>query len=368
MEQAGAVVVGAGVVGLAVAHALSRAGHEVLVVERHARPGEETSSRNSGVIHSGLYYPTDSLKARLCTRGRELLYAYAARRGIPHRRCGKLLVAQPGQLASLRQLADRGRANGVALRWLEEAEARRLEPAVRCAAALLSEDTGIISVPDLVLALQADLEAAGGALVLRAAVRAVRRLPGGFELDVQQQAQAFQLGCRVLVNAAGLDAVELAARMAGMPPRVLPGAYFAKGSYFVCRRLRPFSRLIYPLPGEAGLGIHATLDLDGSLRFGPDVEWVDRPDYDVDPRRAPVFHAAIREYWPDLPEGALQPGYAGVRPKLVGPGAPAADFLIQGPRHHGVPGLVNLLGIESPGLTSALAIGEQVAVELGIPL
>lgn len=366
MEHVDTVVVGAGVIGLAAARSLASAGREVLVLERHARAGEETSSRNSGVIHSGIYYPTGSVKARACVRGRELLYDYCERRGVAHRRCGKLVVAQASQVAQLQLLARRGHANGVQeLQWLDADAVRALEPEVRCSAGLLVPCTGVVAVPELIEALQADLQALGAGVVLRADVESAQVTAAGFELCVRSGGDTQALSCRQLVNAAGLQAVQLARRLEGYPVGRLPEPFFAKGSYFVCHRLRPFSRLVYPMPGEAGLGVHATLDMDGSLRFGPDVEWVDAPDYQVDAQRGETFYAAIREYWPGLPDDALQPGYAGVRPKLVGPGQPAADFLLEGPRDHGVAGLVNLLGLESPGLTSALQVGTLVADLLG---
>lgn len=361
MEHVDTVVVGAGVIGLAVARALATAGRDVLVLERHSRAGEETSSRNSGVIHSGIYYPAGSMKARSCVRGRELLYAYCEQRNVSHLRCGKLVVAQASQVEQLRGLARRAGMNGVGdLQWLDAGQVRDLEPEVRCSAGLLVPCTGIVSVPELLDALQADLQALGAGVFLRADVQSAQVTSAGFELRVNCGGELQALACRRLVNAAGLQAVSVAQRLGGYPVERLPKAFFAKGNYFVCHRLRPFSHLVYPMPDEAGLGVHATLDIDGSLRFGPDVEWIDAPDYQVDERRGDAFYAAIREYWPGLPDHALQPGYAGVRPKLVGPGQAAADFVIEGPADHGVAGLVNLLGIESPGLTSSLHIAERV--------
>jgi L-2-hydroxyglutarate oxidase LhgO len=363
-EIVDAVVIGAGAVGLAVARALSVAGMATLLVERHRRFGEETSSRNSGVVHSGIYYPTGSLKARLCVRGRQLLYGYCRERGIAHRRCGKLIVAQEPQVGALRVLHDRGLANGVAdLQWLGAQASRELEPAVRCAAAVLSPSTGIVDVHELMVALLADFEAQGGVMAVNSSVSGVRGVAGGLELAVDSGGEADVLLARRVVNAAGLNSTQLAHRVEGYPRDRIPQAYLAKGNYFTCPG-RPFQRLVYPMPDEAGLGIHATLDLDGSVRFGPDVQWVDDPDYRVDAGRRERFRASIREYWPRVDEVELSPGYAGIRPKIVGPGQQAADFVIAGPREHGVPGFVSLFGIESPGLTAALAIGEWVTALL----
>jgi L-2-hydroxyglutarate oxidase LhgO len=353
-----AVVIGAGVVGLAVARALAMDGMSTLLVERNRRFGEETSSRNSGVIHSGIYYPTGSLKARLCVSGRRLLYEYCQERGIAHRRCGKLIVAQEMQIGALRSLYARGVANGLAdLQWLQADEARRLEPAVRCSAAVLSPSTGIIDVHELMTALLGEFEAHDGLLVANSSVSGVRPVAGGFEITIGSGSDQCTIVARHVVNSAGLAAVDLTHRIAGYPRNLIPRAYLAKGNYFTCS-VRPFRHLVYPLPNDAGLGIHGTLDLDGSLRFGPDVEWVDVIDYRVDDGRATDFVESISEYWPAVPVDGLAPGYAGIRSKIVGPGEKAADFLIASPRDHGIRGLVNLLGIESPGLTAALAIGE----------
>jgi L-2-hydroxyglutarate oxidase LhgO len=356
MDSTDVVVVGAGVVGLAVARALAQRGFETLVLERHARPGQETTSRNSGVIHSGIYYPTGSLKARLCVRGRQRLYEFCEQRGIPHQRCGKLIVAPEAQVPALRTLQQRAIANGVDdLTLLDGPQVRELEPEVRCAAGLLSPSTGIVDAHELLLALLADLEASGGALVLRTRVESARPTPAGFAVTCSSGHSTSEIECKWLVNSAGLSAVDLQQRIEGAPTGAPRRAYYAKGNYFACHGVKPFRRLVYPMPNEGGLGVHATLDLDGTTRFGPDVEWVDRPDYHVDPARAQSFYEAIREYWPAIPEGSLQPAYAGVRPKLVGPGQAAADFEIAVTR-----GLVHLLGIESPGLTSSLAIAEAV--------
>ena len=370
MDEVDCIVVGAGVVGLACARSLARAGREVLVLEAGDAIGNATSSRNSEVIHAGLYYTPGSLKARLCLRGRELLYAYAAERGVAHRRCGKLIVAtDAAQDSGLEAIRARAAACGVDdLRPLSAAEATALEPALRCSAALLSPSTGIVDSHGLMLALQGDAEDHGAALVLRSPVRGAGVVAGGFEVDVGG-AEPLRLRARSLVNCAGLQAQALASRIDGLPADQVPPIYWARGHYFALAGRAAFARLIYPLPEPGGLGVHVTLDLGGQMRFGPDVAWVEptppgAEPYRVDPALAPAFEAAIRRYWPGLPAGALQPAYAGIRPKTVGPGAPADDFTIAGPAAHGVAGLVNLFGIESPGLTAALAIGEQVAALL----
>lgn len=365
MEEVDCVVVGAGVVGLAVARALALAGREVLLLEAAEAIGTGTSSRNSEVIHAGLYYPPGSWKARLCVRGRELLYDYCATHGVAHRRCGKLIVAtDASQEPSLRALRERAAACGVHdLEWLDGAQARALEPALRCTAALLSLSTGIVDSHGLMLALQGDAEARGAMLALCSPLQRLRRVRSGFELQVGGD-EPMALRARCVVNSAGLHAVALASSFDMALP--LPPAYWARGHYFACPGKPAFTRLIYPMPDEAGLGVHVTLDLGGQMRFGPDVQWIpvaDRgaEDYRVDAARAAPFAEAIRRYWPELPDGALQPAYAGIRPKISGPGQAAADFMIQGPAEHGAPGLVNLLGIESPGLTASLALAERVA-------
>jgi L-2-hydroxyglutarate oxidase LhgO len=360
-ENVDCVVVGAGVVGLAVARALALQGREVMVLEAADAIGTGTSSRNSEVIHAGLYYATGSLKAQLCVQGRELLYAYCAERGVPHRRCGKLIVATaPGQVPALQGIQARARANGVTdLQWLDAAAAQALEPALQCVAALHSPSTGIVDSHALMLALQGDLEHAGGLVALNAALADARVTPQGLHL---RAADGTVLLARTVVNAAGLGAPGLARRFAGLEARHVPTPYYAKGNYFTLAGRAPFSRLVYPAPEAAGLGVHLTLDMGGQARFGPDVQWVDSPDdLQVDPARGDAFYAEVRKYWPGLKDGALVPGYAGMRPKITAPGEPAADFVVQGPAVHGVPGLVNLFGIESPGLTSSLAIGAHVA-------
>lgn len=367
MERIDCVIVGAGVVGLAVARALAMAGREVVVLEAAAAIGTGTSSRNSEVIHAGLYYPPGSWKARLCVQGRELLYAYCTAHGIEHRRCGKLVVAtDAAQEPALQALRQRAEACGVTdLVWLSAAQAVALEPALRCTAAVWSPSTGIVDSHGLVLALRGDAEAHGAMLALCSPLQRLKRVSDGFQLDVGG-AEAMQLHARCVVNSAGLHAVQLASRFDGLPAMPLPQAHWARGHYFSCPGKPAFSRLIYPMPDEAGLGVHVTLDLAGQMRFGPDVQWLalaerGAEDYRVDPARAAPFSEAIRRYWPALPDAALQPAYAGIRPKLSGPGETAADFVIAGPAQHGVAGLVNLLGIESPGLTASLAIAERVA-------
>ncbi|MGH8697346.1 MAG: NAD(P)/FAD-dependent oxidoreductase [Burkholderiales bacterium] len=361
MERVDAIVIGAGVVGLAVARALALAGREVIVLEGADAIGTETSSRSSEVIHAGIYYPPGSLKARLCVAGKQALYRYCDEHGVPHRRCGKLLVAtherQIPKLTAIKRQAD---ANGVTdLAPLTAAAARALEPELRCVAAYLSPSTGVIDSHAFMLALQGDAESRGAMTAFRSPVAGGAVRDDGIELDVGG-ATPLRILARSVVNCAGLHAQKLAAALVGFPPAHVPPTYYAKGNYYSLAGRSPFSRLVYPMPNEAGLGVHVTIDLAGQARFGPDVEWIDRIEYDVDPRRAASFYGAIREYWPGLKDGQLAPGYAGIRPKLVGPNAPAADFVISGPRDHGVDGLVNLFGIESPGLTAALAIGDHV--------
>ncbi|HVU53205.1 MAG TPA: NAD(P)/FAD-dependent oxidoreductase [Polyangia bacterium] len=365
-----AVVIGAGVIGLACARALARAGREVIVLEAAGAAGTETSARSSEVVHAGLYYAAGSLKARLCVAGRRALYDYCAARGVAHRRLGKLVVAaSEDEVPTLEAYARLGAANGVDdLRLLEPSEARALEPDVdlRCARALLSPSTGIVDSHGLMRALAADARDAGAAFAFRAPVEGGARAAGGLELRVGGPSPT-AVRARVVVNAAGLWAQQVAARLEGLPRSTIPPLHRAKGHYFVLAGPSPFRRLVYPVAGGGGLGIHVTLDLGGQARFGPDVAWVDAVDYAFDEARAPAFYAAIRRYWPALPDGALRPGTTGVRPKLSGAGAPAADFVIQGPEVHGVAGLVNLYGIESPGLTSCLAIAEEVAALVGRP-
>lgn len=355
-------VVGAGVVGLAVARALAVAGREVLVLEAERGIGEHTSSRNSEVIHAGLYYKKGTLRRHLFPRARDLLYAYCAEHGVPHRRIGKLVVARTeDEVPRLRQHMEAATASGVDdLRWLEPAEARALEPNLACYAVYLSPSSGIVDSHALMLAYRADFEAAGGIVVLRAPVEGGRVTADGFVLDVGG-AEPMRLTCRLLVNCAGHGAPPLARRIAGIPPDSVPDAYFRRGVYFTVNGPPPFRRLIYPVHGKTGMDIHAVIDLAGGVRFGPDVEWIDRIDYSVDPRRAEHFYPSIRSFWPGLADGALQPAYAGIRPSITGPGEPPLDFQVRGPAAHGVPGLINLFGIESPGLTASFGLGEYVA-------
>ena len=362
MNDVDVVVIGAGVVGLAVARALARAGREVMVLEAADAIGTETSARNSEVIHAGIYYPKASLKARLCVAGRRALYAYATEKGFAARAVGKLIVAtDESQLATLATIASAAAANGVDdLVTLSAAEAHALEPQVACVGALFSPSTGIVDGHAYMLALQGDLEAAGGQVVFLSPVLSGCAIDGGIELSIGG-ADPTTLTAATVVNAAGLTAPALAARVKGVAPAALPTAHFAKGNYFALSGVRPpFRHLVYPVPEPGGLGVHATLDLGGQVRFGPDVEWVDGIDYSVDPRRGDRFYAAIRRYWPALPDGALVPAYCGIRPKLGDATAPAADFVVQGPAENAVPGLWNLFGIESPGLTSSLALADLV--------
>jgi L-2-hydroxyglutarate oxidase LhgO len=364
LDRVHGVVVGAGVVGLAVARALALssqgAGREWLVIEAESAIGTGTSSRNSEVIHAGIYYPQGSLKAQWCVRGKHLLYDYVQQRNVAHRRCGKLIVATTqAQVAQLEGIRAKAAANGVDdLVWLTAEQARAMEPELHCLAALHSPSTGIVDSHAYMLALQGDFENASGMVAFMSALDRVRITPLGHELTL---ADGTQVICDVLVNASGLNAPLLARRIEGLDVSALPQAHYCKGNYFTLAGRSPFSRLIYPVPEAAGLGVHLTIDLGGQAKFGPDVQWTDRAnDLLVDPRRGDVFYEAVRQYWPSLPDGALQAGYAGMRPKINAPNEPAADFMLHGPAQHGHAGLVNLLGIESPGLTSALAIGEAV--------
>ena len=362
MERVGCVVIGAGVVGLAVGRALALAGRDVLVLDAADAIGTGVSSRNSEVIHAGIYYPAGSLKAGLCVEGKQMLYAYCAARGIEHRRLGKLIVASDeAEVPVLDEIRAKAAANGVGdMEMLSAGAAQALEPALRVAGALLSPSTGIVDSHGLMLALQGDIENAGGGVVVHAPVLGVVARDGGFVLEVGGD-EPTTLACDVLVNAAGLSAPAVAKQIEGLAAETVPTGYMCKGSYYSLQGRAPFSRLIYPVPEKAGLGVHLTLDLGGQARFGPDTEWVDEEDYDVDIGRADGFYAAIRRYWPALSDGALSPGYAGIRPKISAPTAANADFRISGPAEHGLGGLVNLFGIESPGLTSSLAIGQRVA-------
>ena len=360
-ETVDCVVIGAGVVGLAVARALALAGREVIVIEAAEGIGTGTSSRNSEVIHAGIYYPKGSLMAETCVAGRRLLYAYCAEHGVPHINCGKLIVAtDQAESARLTEIKGRAEANGVeGMRLLSAAEAMAMEPNLQCTAALLSPTTGIVDSHSYMLALQGDAEAHGAMLAFHSPVERGRVTDDGIEIEVGG-AEPMNLRCRLVVNSAGLYAPSLARKIDGMPADRVPTPYYAKGNYFTLAGRSPFSHLIYPVPVPGGLGVHITVDMGGQAKFGPDVEWIDAIDYTVDPHRADKFYAAVRRYWPGLKDGTLQPGYAGIRPKIVPQGAPAQDFTLQGPAEHGVAGLINLFGIESPGLTASLALAERV--------
>ena len=361
MNPADCVVIGAGVIGLAAARALALAGRKVLILERERHFGMHLSSRNSEVIHAGMHYPPGSLKALTCVAGRELLYRYCGDKGIAHRRCGKFIVAADAQCAQLRAIELQARANGIVdLEWLDGAEARRREPALDCAAALSSPSTGIVDSHALMLSLLADAEARGAEIAYGAAVTALRPGRGGCDIFVDSSASP-ELRAALIINAAGLDAHRIARSIEGFPEQHIPRVRFAKGTYFSLAGSAPFSRLIYPVPEAGGLGIHMTVDLAGRARFGPDVQWVEQVDYGVDAARAATFYGAIRQYWPQLADGRLSPAYCGVRPKLSGPGEAAADFCISGPAAHGVAGVVNLFGMESPGLTASLALADCIA-------
>ena len=371
IEHADVVVIGAGVVGLAVARSLALAGREVIVLEAADAIGTGTSSRNSEVIHAGIYYQQDSLKARLCVEGSRRLFDYCASHNVGHRRCGKLIVAtDEAQMAALEGLRVKAHANGAEeVHWIAAAEARAMEPALACVGALHSPMTGIIDSHGLMLAYQGEAEAKGAMIAFNAPVTGGVVEEGGILLDVGGD-NPMRLKCKIVVNCAGLFAPMLARRIAGLSPDSVPANYYCKGNYFTLAGRSPFTRLIYPAPEVAGLGVHLTLDMAGQAKFGPDVEWLDVTDgapldYVVNPRRGDGFYAAIRTYWPGLPDGALQPGYSGIRPKVQSPtDKTGADFIVQGPADHGVAGLVNLYGIESPGLTSSLALADLVAAKL----
>jgi L-2-hydroxyglutarate oxidase LhgO len=360
-ETVDSVVIGAGVVGLAVARALALSGRETIVLEAADAIGTGTSSRNSEIIHAGIYYPKGSLKARLCVRGKEMMYDYCASHGVEHKRCGKLIVAtNDAQLEIIHDIKDKAEANGVMdLKWLNAAECVEMEPALNAVGAYLSPSTGLIDSHGLMLAYQGDLEDAGGMIAFNSPLAGGEVSDKGITLEVGGEA-GMTLQCQTLVNSAGLEAQSVASKIEGVPADSIPPRYLAKGNYFTLSGKSPFSRPIYPVPEKAGLGVHLTVDLGGQAKFGPDVEWVEKIDYEVDPSRGDKFYAAIRDYWPGLEDGALQPGYAGMRPKLQAPGEVAADFVIQDSSIHGVKGLINLYGIESPGLTSSLAIAEEV--------
>lgn len=377
MDSVEVIVIGAGVVGLAVARALALGGREVLVIERENAIGQGISSRNSEVVHAGLYYATGSLKARLCVRGKALLYTYCEERGLPFDRCGKLMVAtEVSQLAKLQAIEAQAKANGVPVQRLTREQARALEPQLECIAALHSPSTGIVSSHDLMTSLQGDLENAGGIVALATEVQQVhfynQNMPLAGVVSAQSamnsgvKSEPIEMGFKYLVNAAGLSAPQLARQMVGLAAQHIPQDHYAKGNYYSLSGKAPFKHLIYPIPEAAGLGVHLTLDLGGQAKFGPDVQWLEgitdpaQIDYSVDPARAAGFYAQVRKYWPALQDDQLAPSYSGVRPKIHGPDEPAPDFQISGPAQHGIAGLVNLFGIESPGLTSCMAIGEDV--------
>jgi L-2-hydroxyglutarate oxidase LhgO len=365
LDSIDCLVIGAGVVGLAVARALARAGREVIVVEAESAFGTGTSSRNSEVIHAGIYYPTGLAKTRLCVEGKAMLYTFCREYGVAHRRCGKLIVAaKEAEIEKLAALEAQAKANGVDdLVWLSGEEARALEPALKAERALLSPSTGIVDSHALMLALRGDAEARGAMIALETPVVSGRAENGGVVIETSG-AEPMRLMAAAVVNAAGLGAQAVARAIDGMPADRIPPLHLAKGNYFSLSVRSPFTRLVYPMPAEGGLGVHLTLDLAGQARFGPDVEWIETIDYDVDPRRGDSFYAAIRTYWPDLPDGALQPAYSGVRPKIARPGGSSTDFLIQTEGDHGIRGLVNLFGIESPGLTACLAIAKEIEERL----
>lgn len=365
MMQVQTVVIGAGVVGLAIARTLALAGREVLVLERAGRIGTETSSRNSEVIHSGIYYTPGSLKARLCMQGRDMLYAYCAERSIPHHRTGKLIVAtSEAEIPTLQHYYELAQASQIdSIEWRTAEQVRELEPEVRCIRALHVPQTGILDSHALMTSLWGDLQAAGGDVVFHGEIRAGRRRSDDrFELEVAGSDES--LVCDELVNSAGLHAPDLARRLEGCAPERAPKAYYARGHYFTLSGASPFKRLVYPIAEAGGLGIHVTLDMAGKARFGPDVEWIDRPDYTFDESRRNRFSKAIRRYYPELDESRLRPDYTGIRPKIVPPGAPNADFRIDRPVTHGTLGLIGLFGIESPGLTAALAIANMVQLAI----
>ncbi|AMJ63316.1 NAD(P)/FAD-dependent oxidoreductase [Bosea sp. PAMC 26642] len=366
MSDIDCLVIGAGVVGLAVARALALAGREVVIAEAADAIGTQTSARNSEVIHAGIYYPTGSLKAKVCVEGRQRLYAYLDERGLPYKACGKIIVAtSAAQRPALETIAARAKASGVdSLFYLDAAGARAREPEVTCEIALFSPETGVIDSHAYMLSLLGECEAAGGSLALNTPILGWRREAEGFSVDFGGD-DPTTYSVRTIVNSAGHGAPRLLATLEGFPPEHVPVQHFAKGNYFALLGKQPFSHLVYPIPEAAGLGIHATIDMAGRVKFGPDVEWVsDDQDLIVDPARADKFYAAIRTYWPGLQDGALVADYAGIRPKLHSASEPMPDFRIDGPQVHGVPDLVNLLGIESPGLTSSLAIAEMVVADL----
>lgn len=356
------LVVGAGVVGLAMARAAALKGQEVIVAEATKGIGNGVSSRNSEVIHGGMYYPTGSLRAYHCPRGRRMLYEFCASHGVPHRKCGKLIVAtEDAEVAKMEAILKQGQTNGVEnFELIDGAAARAMEPALNCVAALRSPETGIIDSHQFMTALRGDLEDRGGMIAFNTRIERITRNQAGWMVHFSG-AEEGELAVDAIINSAGLGAQPLARNTESYPQERVPRLVLARGNYFGYAGRPVFSRLIYPAPRiDGGLGTHVTLDLAGRMRFGPDVEWIDEENYDVNPARAQSFYASIRRYWPDLPDNSLQPDYAGIRPKLTGPGEPAADFMIEGPAQHGQPGLIHLFGIESPGLTSSLSLADDV--------
>ena len=367
VDSVDAIVIGAGVVGLAVARRLAMAGREVIILESSEAIGTETSSRNSEVIHAGIYYPKGSWKSRLCVEGKKALYRYCQSHGVEHRNCGKFIVAtNEEQISELERLKKAAADNGVEdLEWRTPSEVNVEEPAVFCVKALWSPSTGIIDSHGLMLAYQGDAETAGAIIAFNAPVESGSIEDDGINLSIAGD-NPINLKAQIVINAAGLHAQKIAAKFKGLTKNTIPPSYYAKGNYYSLLGKPPFKRPIYPVPEKAGLGVHVTVDLGGQVRFGPDVEWVDDLNYDVDPARADSFYSAVRAYYPDLLDGSIQPAYSGIRPKMQAPGEVARDFLVQGPDEHGVEGLVNLYGIESPGLTASLAIADQVASQIGI--
>ena len=357
------LVVGAGVVGLAMARAAALEGHEVIVAEATRGIGNGVSSRNSEVIHGGMYYPTGSLRAYHCPRGRRMLYQFCASHGVPHRKCGKLIVAtEDAEVGKMEAILKQGIANGVEnFELIDGVAARAMEPALNCVAALRSPETGIIDSHQFMTALRGDLEDHGGMIAFNTRIERISHNQAGWMVHYSG-GESGELAVDAVINSAGLGAQPLAQRTETYPQERVPRLVMARGNYFGYAGRPVFSRLIYPAPRiDGGLGTHVTLDLAGRMRFGPDVEWIEEENYDVNPARAQSFYASIRRYWPGLPDNSLQPDYAGIRPKLTGPGEPAADFMIEGPKQHGLPGLIHLFGIESPGLTSALSLADEVA-------
>jgi L-2-hydroxyglutarate oxidase LhgO len=362
MERLDCVVIGAGVIGLAVARAMAIAGREVIVLEAHDCIGSEISSRNSEVIHAGIYYPAGSLKARFCVQGRKQLYEYCTERNVPFKRCGKFIIAtNEHQQSELESILEKARINGVDdMVSLDKVEMQRREPDLNCVSALWSPSTGIVDSHAYMLALQGDLENAGGNVVFNSKVTSGKVDNGKLKLMLGNGENSFSLAANTVVNCAGLGGDKLAHAIDGIKSETLPDYSYAKGSYFTYSGKSPFSSLIYPMPNEYGLGVHVALDMAGNLRFGPDVEWIDNINYEVDPARSDVFYEAIRKYWPGLSDHTLIPAYSGIRPKINGKGLLPADFKIQTENEHGVTGLINLFGIESPGLTSSLALADYV--------